>query len=311
METNFQADPQKKNTPRDVFLQIFSMVTLYWSAVGLITLCWQIINYYFPDALYNNYGFTFAIRFALSSLLIVFPLFLLVSWVIYKIYQKEITTREGKTRKWLIYLTLFISSLVVVGDLVVTINTFLNGELTARFILKALVVLVVLLSIFGYYLDDVRKSVASSLAKYYAIGVSLVVIALVVWAFFIVGSPMSARLAGFDQQRVYDLQSIQGQILNYWQRKQSLPENLNDLTDSISGYRVPQDPTTKQDYEYRVLDSAKVTFEICATFDTAQSQGDKNASMPVSEFSQNWDHGVGRTCFERNIDTSLYPPLNK
>src|SRR5580765_1143483 len=126
----------KRNLPRDVFLHLFAMVALYWSAISFITLCWQYINYFFPDALNYNYGFNSAMRFALASLFIVFPLFLLSSWLLNKIYSKESQVRDSKIRKWLIYLTLFVASLVILGDLVFTVNTFLNGEITPRFILK-------------------------------------------------------------------------------------------------------------------------------------------------------------------------------
>src|SRR3989344_6012581 len=98
----------RRNTPRDVFLHLLGMVTLYWTAVSVITLCWQYVNYFFPDLL--NYGYSAAgsIRFAIASLIIVFLVFVLTSWFLNKISAKESAVRESKIRKWLIYLTLFI-----------------------------------------------------------------------------------------------------------------------------------------------------------------------------------------------------------
>src|SRR3989338_2517928 len=144
MENNFQSQPQfqtpqlqapKRNLPRDVFLHLLAMVALYWSAISFITLCWQYINYFSPDALdYQYMGFAGPIRFAIASLIIVFPVFLIVSWFLNNIYRKEVAVRESKIRKWLIYLTLFVASLIIIGDLIGIINTFLGGELTSRFI---------------------------------------------------------------------------------------------------------------------------------------------------------------------------------
>jgi polyferredoxin len=67
----------KRNLPRDLFLHLLAIVTLYWSAVSFVTLLWQFINYFFPDVLnYSYYGdFTGVIRFAVSSLIIVFSCF--------------------------------------------------------------------------------------------------------------------------------------------------------------------------------------------------------------------------------------------
>ncbi len=317
MENNLQIEMPKRNLPRDVFLHLLAMVTLYWSAVSFITLCWQYINYFFPDTLnygyYGYMGFAGPIRFAISSLVIVFPVFILVSWFLNKIYAKEAAVRESKIRKWLIYLTLFVAALVIIGDLIFVVNTFLGGEIKARFILKALSILVVAAVIFGYYLDDVRRAAPSKSARYFAWATSVVILISVIGAFFIVGSPMQARRQQFDQQRASDLQTIQYQVVNYWQRKGTMPQSLSDLSDSISGYSAQKDPETGNAYGYNVKDSANLIFELCATFNlqSSQSNGPKAVPMyyPGDLYSQNWDHSAGRVCFERTIDQQLYPPV--
>ncbi|MBI3631519.1 MAG: hypothetical protein HY219_01480 [Candidatus Staskawiczbacteria bacterium] len=311
MTEDFQAQGVKRNLPRDVFLHLFAIVTMYWSAISFITLCWQYINYFFPDVLNYNYGYTgFAgpIRFAVSSLIIVFPLFILISWILNKIYAKEAQVRESKIRKWLIYFTLFIASLVIVGDLTSIINTFLGGEVKVRFILKTISVLVVAGVVFGYYLDDVRRNVPSKLAKLFALITSVIILISVIGAFFIVGSPMQARLVQFDQQKVSDLQNIQFQIVDYSQRKGQLPQNLSDLNDSISGYIVPNDPQTSQPYEYNIKNVTNLNFELCANFNSSSNLNNvESAPAPVATYpagytDDNWDHYAGRVCFERTID---------
>ncbi len=309
----------KRNLPRDVFLHLLAMVTLYWSAITFIMLLWQHVNYFFPDALNIYYsGLASPIRFAIASLVIVFPIFILVSWFLNKIYAKEAGVRESKIRKWLIYLTLFVASLVIIGDLISIINTFLGGELTMRFILKALSVIVVAVVVFWYYLDDVKRPTSSPLAKYFAWVAGVAVAIAVIGAFFIIGSPMKARSEQFDQQRLSDLQSIQWQVVNYWQSKEKMPASLADLTDSISGYMAPVDPETGNAYEYRVKNAAGLNFELCATFNLEYAEGLDGRTpkaMPVYPYddmnSQAWSHAAGRICFDRTIDQQLYPPLTK
>ena len=257
------------------------------------------------------------IRFAVSSLIIVFPVFILVSWYLNKIYAREAVVRESKIRKWLLYLTLFIASLVIIGDLVSTINMLLGGEITIRFILKALSVLLVAGLVFGYYLDDVRRETPTKLAKPFAqISGALVLIAII-GSFFIIGSPNSARLVQFDQQKISELQGIQSQIVNYWQRKEVLPNSLADLNDPISGFKVQVDSQTSQPYEYTVKDAANLSFELCATFNKEGNDqyGRYNEVQPIAYptkgQSDSWQHSAGRVCFERTIDKQLHPPLNK
>lgn len=310
--------PAKRNLPRDVFLHLFSMVALYWVAISFITLCWQYINYFFPDPLVARYAsqlYAGPIRFAVASLVIIFPLYVLASWYLNRLYRKEGAVRESKIRKWLIYLTLFFASLIIMGDLVVVIYNFLGGEITIRFILKALSVLMVSGAIFGYYLDDVRRSQPSPAGKHLAIISGLLILGMVVGAFFMVGSPKSARQAQLDQQRLSDLQNIQYQVVNYWQRKEMLPSNLDDLHDPISGYVVPADPVTGQAYGYTVTGASALAFQLCATFDLASQDAQKTQptypTYPGNEFQQTWNHPAGYYCFDRVIDQQLYPPLTK
>ncbi len=303
----------KRNLPRDVFLHLFAMVALYWVAISFITLCWQYINYLFPDPLmirYASQSYAGPIRFAVASLVIIFPLFVLTSWYLNKIYRRETSVRESKIRKWLIYLTLFVASMVIMGDLVIVIYNFLGGEITIRFVLKALSVLVVSGAIFGYYLDDVKKPEPSSLGKHAAIISGLVILGMVIGAFFIVGSPQDARKAQFDDQRTSDLEGIQYQIVNYWQRKEMLPSTLADLNDPLSGYRVPSDPVTNQPYGYTITGASALAFQLCATFDLENTT---NVPTPgfATQYAQNWSHPAGYYCFDRAIDEQLYPPLNK
>jgi hypothetical protein len=308
----------KRNLPRDVFLHLFVILALYWSAVSFIALVWQYINYFFPDPLTFRYGQAnlFALRFAVSSLIIIFPLFIFSTRYLNKIYEKEKEARELKIRKWMIYLTLFIASLVIIVDLISIINNFLGGEIKIRFILKALSVLMVAGVIFGYYLDDIKRKEPSKLTKYFGWGTSFLVLIGVVGAFFIIGSPAKARLMQFDHQRVSDLQSIQWQIVNYWQKKEKLPPDLDLLNDPISGYFLPKDPQTGNSYEYRIKDEESLKFELCATFNLDSKELSKinlpfYPPPPNFSFSDNWNHSAGRFCFERQIDKKLYPPFSQ
>jgi len=134
------------------------------------------------------------------------------------------------------------------------------------------------------------------------------VIVFVGAAFFFMGSPKTERMRQFDQQRVNDLQTIQWQIVNYWQQKEELPASLGMLEDDISGFRTPHDPETGIVYEYTM--KGGMTFELCANFSLVSSDANTNKAVPypVGEFGANWNHAAGRTCFSRTIDPELYPP---
>lgn len=150
-----------KAGPKDVFLHLLSIVTLYTSAVNFGILIFKYIDLYFPDKLESDYYSRIAslsgIRWAIASLIIVFPVYLIVSWYLNKIYSSDPNKRNFRIRRWLIYFTLFAAAVVIIGDLVALVYNLLSGELTVRFILKILTILFIAGSIFGYYLSDLRK----------------------------------------------------------------------------------------------------------------------------------------------------------
>lgn len=307
----------KINTPRDTFLYLLSIVTLAASAVSFGIVVFQLINNYYPDALnyyYSRENILEPLRGAMATLIIVFPVF----WWVARFLRKDIGVNPEKRdlaiRRWLLYLTLFVAGLIIIGDLVVILNSLLHGELTIRFILKALTVLFIAGSVFYYYLSQLKEIPLAGVRAYSWLVIA-VVISSVVTGFFVVGSPAAQRARTFDQRRVNDLQMIQNEVVNYWQSKKVLPGSLGELDDSISGFRAPVDPETGQNYEY--LPSARATtanpsFQLCATFNfpserqvvPAREPYQKSIAVPF----EGWTHDAGRQCFVRTIDPDLYPP---
>lgn len=307
----------KHNTPRDVFLHLLNILTFYLSIIGFITLYIQYISALFPDPL-NFYYTAIAngVRVATSMFVVAVPVFILTSWMLAKDLKSNPEKREGRLRKWLIYFTLFVSSVTIIVNLIIFVYNFLSGELTIQFFLKILDVLLVAIAVFGYYIWELRRKDAgtSKIPRILAWALSGVVVASIVAGFFIIGTPQEQRARRFDEQRVGDLQTLQSQIVNYWTQKETLPSDLDSLKDSISGFTAPRDPETDAPYEYRVLNS--LAFELCATFKTSTKdfkvsyKGSRSFYVePMyygSSFQQNWDHGAERTCFERTIDPELY-----
>lgn len=153
--------PKVKTSPRDFFLHLLSIVMLYASAIAFSTLIFQYINLFFPDPVQGLYLFDSArslARGALATLIVVFPVYIWVSWFLSKDYAKNPEKRDLRIRKWLVYFTLFIAAITIVVDLVTLVRSFLEGGLTTIFLLKVLTVGFVAGSIFGYYLNDIKKN---------------------------------------------------------------------------------------------------------------------------------------------------------
>ena len=305
-----------KMTPRDFFMHLLGFAMLYASVVSFLALLFQYINVLFPDRL--NFYYTAilnTIRVSTATLIVVFIVFMLINWLLEKDFKKIPVKRDLKFRKWLIYFTLFVAAVTIVIDLITLVYNFYSGELSIRFYLKVAVVLLVAAGVFGYYFWDLKRvsDKKYKLPKNLAWLSALIVLGSIIAGFFIVGSPAQQRQRRFDDQRINDLQVIQNEIVNYWTQKEKLPEKLDDLKNSISGFNPPVDPETSIAYEYITKDP--LTFELCAVFKTEGkniSNIAQNPMMPESmpyydgSYQQNWDHGIGRVCFSRTIDPELY-----
>jgi len=154
----------KKTGPKDVFMHLLTIITLYVSVITFGMIIFQYINIYFPDLLHLE-SIRFArdfIRWPLSILVIVFPFYVWLSAFAQKDLAVNPEKRELKTRKWTLYFTVFATILVIAGDIISLIFKFLNGELTTRFILKIIAVLLIAIAVFLYYGWNLKKTIPAS-----------------------------------------------------------------------------------------------------------------------------------------------------
>ncbi len=313
---------RKQTGPRDVFANLLATIGLYVSVISFGTLLFGYIEIYFPDALAGDvarYQHA-ALRWPISILVIVFPLFVWLTTYLQKDLLKYPEKRELRTRKWLLYFTLFLTTIIIVGDLISLLYWFLSGDVTTRFVLKVFAILLIAAVVFVYYLWNLRKEIPAShnpMMRLFVRGVVALAGVAIVAGFFVVGSPQTERMLRFDDRRVGDLQSLQYEIVNFWQTKEHLPQTLAELTDDIRGFTPPQDPENNSPYEYRV--TGDKSFELCAVLsretnkDSAAVIATKPMPMPIADpyVPDNFLHAAGRQCFTRTIDPDRFPPFNK
>ena len=150
--------PRPYLSPREAFMYVVLFSTLYLSAYNLGSLVFELINRLLPDPAerLNMPSTLLAIRWSVSSLIVAFPVFVYVAWLIGRGIRLDPTKRASRVRRQLTYLTLFIASCVLIGDVTTLIYNVLGGELTVRFVLKVLTVAIIASGGFGYYLHELR-----------------------------------------------------------------------------------------------------------------------------------------------------------
>lgn len=302
--------------PRFFFLHLLAIITLYVSVVSTIVLFFQYINLLLPDPLYfYPSGILDTIRWSAAIDIIMFPVFVVSTWLVNREIAMHPEEAEYRIRKWLLTFTIFLAALVIIGDLITLLYNFLSGDLTASFILKILVVLAIAAAVFGYELLQLKRKdfKRSNREKMIAWGASAAMAASIIVGLFLAGSPMQQRRVRFDERRVGDLQMLQNEVINNWSLKNTLPKTIDELGSPLTGFTVPRDPKTGEPYGYRVLSPLK--FELCADFETDTDAANIPSAKPLPRAvyptdyygAEHWNHTAGRVCFERTIDPALYP----
>jgi len=317
-----EAGVRERHTRRastlEIVLNFFSFILLGIVTTALGGLYFEIINTYFPDPLIDRHGVNGAgfsadtVHYAIAALIIGFPLYYVSVRLWFKKFRQDEGRVESRLTKWVTYLVLLAASVTIVGDLIALLFTFLQGELSARFFLKAITILVVSGMIFGFYYFE-RKKVqyhheiprkTFQLFGWALIGLVVVGVAL---GFAAAGSPTTERMRTFDERRASDLATLASCVSDYARQFERLPATLDELNRSTSySYCASRrDPETGDAYEYRVvtpLEEISNTmfegeFELCATFSLEGSAIAANtANYPTGTNSKWYEHAVGRAC---------------
>lgn len=299
-----------KSTARDVFLYLLMIIVFISSIVSFITLVFNYVDVQMPAAFDWHYGQTDAIRGAIATLVIMWPVTMLSAWFVGKDLKQNKEKQGIWVRKWLLHLLLFLSSLTMIITLVTLVGTFLDGELTLRFAIKVLTVLTVAGLVFGYELWDLKRDVTeeTNRPRLFAILGTVAVLGMIVASLFVIETPAEQRGMRFDEERIEDLSQIQSEIVSYLQEKEQLPETLADL-DWGPVREMPIDPEMGLEYQYEVR--GEYTFALCATF-TGEDGDDQYYGRayiePLElemkddyESLNDWSHPAGSYCFEREL----------
>ena len=150
--------PRTSLSARDTFMHLLLFTTLYIVAYNLGSLLFQFIHGAFPDPAMaaRDAAMRGYMRLSVSQLIVATPILVYMSRLIDREIAADPTRRASPVRKWLTYLTLFVAACVVIGDVIALVNSLLGGELTTRFLLKAVVVGGIAGTIFWFYLSDLR-----------------------------------------------------------------------------------------------------------------------------------------------------------
>ena len=291
---------------KDAFFYLVLFSTLATWTIGVGSLAFTLIDQWLPDAAfsqtYNQSYEVYSVASSLASILVAFPIFLLVSRSVVRATKEHPGKLDSPVRKWLTYMALVIAAGVFIGDLVTVVTYFLRGEATWRFFSKAIVVLVLSGGVFFHYFGGLRKTEqvegnGSADRNSWMAGLSSIFVAIMlILGFSNIGTPGTQRRLRTDQRRVEDLYRLSEAIGNHWRsRGGRLPAHLDELP------AVPSaDPATRTPYAYKPGNGSQ--YDLCATFSLPSRRRRETVNPP------RWEHPAGYYCFALDASQSSQNP---
>lgn len=151
--------PRPFVSAREAFLYGLMFVALAMTAWHITTLGINVIDRWLPaTGLDPNLAYTTSsIRWSIASLIVFFPVFLILNTRANRAIRSDPGQRRSLVRKWFGYITLFLAAIAILGDLIFVIYALLNGDLTPRFLAKCVLVVVVAGVIFLYFRADMAE----------------------------------------------------------------------------------------------------------------------------------------------------------
>jgi len=296
------------NAAKYAFFYMLSLVALVFTALSAGMIIFQFINKNIEDVLQSGGGqfSPEALKFAISALVIATPIFYLTSRQIQKSLFSGALDRESGIRKWLTYFILFIASVVMLGWLISTINSFLDGELTMKFFLKAFTAIGIAAAVFTFYYYDIRRSEIVNkkdrvVAVYFY--VSLVfILAVFTASLFIVESPRETRSRKLDNAVLDSFNQVDQAVNEYYRENKKMPENLEILRQEYVylSEKDLKDPETGKAFELRVTGDR--SYELCAVFRTANNEDNNSYN---DWYKERWPHIAGEQCLKQRVEPIL------
>ena len=289
------APPAAGTSAKDAFFYLILFTTLATWTIALANLAFSLIDRWLGDPLFAaESASSYDLTFSLAAIIVAFPLFLLISRAILAESAAHPEKLQSPIRKWLTYLALVAAVCVFMGDLITALAFLLRGEITSRFLLKAVVVLLLSGGVFSYYFISLRKPAFDQRLDRLMAGLATAAVLLTIALGFLnLGSPHVQRAYRADTQLTQRLSGLDFAVRNFYlTHDKQLPTTLDLLPANLTS-----DPQSHVPYEYRPLQGNR--FELCATF-ARPSQEVPNRTP--------WTHPAGHHCFQLDAtQSSPYP----
>ena len=135
----------------------------------------------------------------------------------------------------------------------------------------------------------------------------LVLVCILIWAFYIVKTPQYNRELRIDQKRINHVYQARRAVNMYYNSKQVLPNSMENLLkpESIKlrnklSFFIQSSKKKYFDLEYQVKTQTK--YQICTLFLHSSDQREAYKFLWENRNQKKWKHPSGKYCFTFSVD---------
>ena len=204
--------PMRSTAARDALFYSLLFVVFGMVVGSTLTLLFAQINIWLPEPGESAaYGRLSGLRWSMAALIVFVPVF----WALDRKDRQASTAdparKHGTVRRWLSALAMLVATITLLGDALYLIYSWLDGQITLRFLIKSATVALIAAVVLAYF-GETRKipNMAIPLpAGWILIGLAILSLVLTFWQ---VGGPAQGQIEQRDQWRISDLRTLANDV---------------------------------------------------------------------------------------------------
>lgn len=269
--------PVRSSAARDAFFYALLFIVFGTVVGNVLSVSFGLIGHLLPDpSEILHRSAVSSVRWSMAALIVFAPAFWLLDRADVRKIADDPARQHGTLRRWLMALAMLVAVIALMGDALYLIYTWLEGEITLRFVSKSAVVCAVSVLTLAYFGE--APSLLRWRTRQWAATVAVFVSLLcVVLSFWVVGGPDEGRAESRDRSRLTDLRILARDLERCRTTDlRPLPEALDPLTCASNRSRLSG--FASEIIYTRVGD---LTFDLCIDVEQPESVYDARVSVSV------------------------------
>jgi hypothetical protein len=222
--------PMRSTAARDALFYSLLFVVFGMVVGSTLILLFAQINIWLPEpGEPAAYGRLSGLRWSMAALIVFVPVFFVLDRKDRKATDADPARRHGTVRRWLSALAMLVATITLLGDALYLIYSWLDGQITLRFLLKSATVACVALVVLAYF-RETRSLPTGGIpvpAGWVLIGLATLSLGMTFW---LVGGPAQGQMEQRDRWRLSDLRTLANDVTDCVDiDRANLPETLDPM----------------------------------------------------------------------------------